>query len=203
VLAIVDKERREGGEIACVVQFGGQTPLKLALDLQAAGVDILGTSPDSIDLAEDRERFSALLWDLGIPQPPSGMATSATRRATSPHAWAIRWSCDRPTSWAAARWRSSTILPRWIATWRRGGRVAGTTDPRRQVPRGRVRARRRRDRRRVGGRRHRGIMEHIEEAGIHSGDSSCVVPPYLVPERHLARFATTPAASGSRSRSSA
>ena len=57
-----------GGDVACVVQYGGQTPLKLALSLQEAGVTILGTSPDSIDLAEDRERFAQLLWDLGIPQ---------------------------------------------------------------------------------------------------------------------------------------
>ena len=67
-------DRRQGAHAAaarssCVVQFGGQTPLKLALPLQEAGVDILGTSPDSIDLAEDRERFAQLLWDLGIPQP--------------------------------------------------------------------------------------------------------------------------------------
>ena len=60
-----------------VVQYGGQTPLKLALPLQEAGIKILGTSPDSIDLAEDRERFAKLLWDLGIPQAASGIATSA------------------------------------------------------------------------------------------------------------------------------
>ena len=58
------------------MQYGGQTPLKLALPLQAAGVRILGTSPDSIDLAEDRERFAQLLWELGIPQAASGTATS-------------------------------------------------------------------------------------------------------------------------------
>src|ERR687889_1139529 len=76
VMAVLDKERSAGGEVACLVQFGGQTPLKLALPLQAAGISILGTSPDSIDLAEDRRRFSQLLWDLGIPQPASGTATS-------------------------------------------------------------------------------------------------------------------------------
>ena len=59
------------------MQYGGQTPLKLALPLQEAGISILGTSPDSIDLAEDRERFAQLLWDLGIPQAASGTATSA------------------------------------------------------------------------------------------------------------------------------
>src|SRR5438094_4046633 len=76
VMGIIDRERSAGGEVSCVVQFGGQTPLKLALALQDAGVDILGTTPDSIDLAEDRQRFSQLLWDLGVPQPASGSATS-------------------------------------------------------------------------------------------------------------------------------
>jgi carbamoyl-phosphate synthase large subunit len=76
VHAIVTREKSQGGDVACVVQYGGQTPLKLALRLQNAGVRILGTSPDSIDLAEDRKRFSKLLWDLGIPQAASGTATS-------------------------------------------------------------------------------------------------------------------------------
>ena len=76
VMAIIERERAAAADVSCVVQFGGQTPLKLALPLQEAGVTILGTSPDSIDLAEDRERFSQLLWDLGIPQPASGTATS-------------------------------------------------------------------------------------------------------------------------------
>ncbi|HET9644357.1 MAG TPA: carbamoyl-phosphate synthase large subunit, partial [Burkholderiaceae bacterium] len=72
VLEIVEKEKPLG----VIVQYGGQTPLKLALPLQEAGVRILGTSPDSIDLAEDRERFARLLWDLGIPQAASGTATN-------------------------------------------------------------------------------------------------------------------------------
>ncbi|MEE2637724.1 MAG: carbamoyl-phosphate synthase large subunit, partial [Acidobacteriota bacterium] len=76
VSAVIAKERMAGGEVSCIVQFGGQTPLKLALALQEAGVTILGTSPDSIDLAEDRKRFATLLWELGIPQAPSGIATS-------------------------------------------------------------------------------------------------------------------------------
>src|SRR5262249_12486299 len=76
VMSIIETERSAGGEVACLVQFGGQTPLKLALALQQAGVPILGTSPDSIDLAEDRRRFAALLSDLQITQPASGTATS-------------------------------------------------------------------------------------------------------------------------------
>src|SRR5439155_7892877 len=76
VMAVIDTERSAGGDVSCLVQFGGQTPLKLALALQHAGVRILGTSPDSIDLAEDRRRFAALLSSLNITQPASGTATS-------------------------------------------------------------------------------------------------------------------------------
>src|SRR5213079_555264 len=66
VMSVIERESTAGGNVSCLVQFGGQTPLKLSLALQAAGVRILGTSPDSIDLAEDRERFAALLRDMGI-----------------------------------------------------------------------------------------------------------------------------------------
>src|SRR5207244_6914819 len=76
VMAVIETERSAGGDVSCLVQFGGQTPLKLALGLQRAGVRILGTSPDSIDLAEDRQRFAALLSELDITQPASGTATS-------------------------------------------------------------------------------------------------------------------------------
>jgi carbamoyl-phosphate synthase large subunit len=72
VMNIVEKEQPEG----VVIQFGGQTPLRLAVPLHQAGVKILGTSPDAVDLAEDRKRFSALLHELRIPQPESGTATS-------------------------------------------------------------------------------------------------------------------------------
>jgi carbamoyl-phosphate synthase large subunit len=187
VLAIVEKERSAGGQVSCVVQFGGQTPLGLALPLQAAGVEIIGTSPDSIDLAEDRERFSKLLWDLGIPQPPSGIATSRTEareiaeRVEYPvvvrpsyvlggRAMAIVYdaaSLDRyMTSAVDASPEHPILVDKFLedafeldvdALADRTGAVV------------------------IGG-----IMEHIEEAGIHSGDSSCVVPPYLVAERHLA-----------------
>src|SRR5438874_8129866 len=76
VMAVIDRERSVGADVSCVGQFGGQTPLKLALALQEAGVTIIGTSPDSIDLAEDRRRFAALLTSLDITQPRSGTATS-------------------------------------------------------------------------------------------------------------------------------
>ena len=71
-----EHEATSGAPIGMIVQFGGQTPLNLALPLKAAGVPIIGTSPESIDLAEDRKRFGKLLEELDIPQPPGGMATS-------------------------------------------------------------------------------------------------------------------------------
>ena len=186
VMAIVDKERSNGADVACVVQFGGQTPLKLALDLQDAGVKILGTTPDSIDLAEDRERFSRLLWDLGIPQPESGTAVS--REEARAVAGRIGYPVVvRPSYVLGGRGMAIVFdqvsLDRYMA-----GAVDVSHDRPVLIDRfledafefdvdavvdatGAV----------VIG----GVMEHIEEAGIHSGDSSCVVPPFLVSEKHL------------------
>ena len=137
VMAVIDKERSAGGDVPCLVQFGGQTPLKLALPLQAAGVTILGTSPDSIDLAEDRQRFSKLLSDLGIPQPASGTATSRDEaREVGGERSASRSSSARRTCSAAAAWRSSTTRRRSIATWpapstsRTSGRCSSTSSSR-------------------------------------------------------------------------
>ena len=115
VMAVIERERSAGADVSCVVQFGGQTPLKLALALHEAGVHILGTSPDSIDLAEDRERFSQLLWDLGIRSPPAARPCRATRRARWPTASAIRWWSGRRTCSAAAAWRSCSTRVRSIA----------------------------------------------------------------------------------------
>src|SRR5256712_2562396 len=186
VMAIVDRERSAGGEVACVVQFGGQTPLKLALALQEAGVTILGTSPDSIDLAEDRQRFSQLLWDLGIPQPASGSATS--REQAREVAERIGYPVVvRPSYVLGGRGMAivfdSGSLDRYMT-----GAVDVSHDRPVLIDRfledafefdvdaladaeGNV----------VIG----GIMEHIEQAGIHSGDSSCVAPAFMVAERHL------------------
>ncbi len=187
VFAVLQRERSAGGTVSCVVQFGGQTPLKLALSLQAAGVTILGTSPDSIDLAEDRERFTKLLWDLGIPQPPSGMAASRdeARKAAATIGFPV---IVRPSYVLGGR---AMAIVYDVGALDRYMRDAVAASPEHPVlidrfledafeldvdavadSAGAV----------VIG----GIMEHIEEAGIHSGDSSCVVPPYLVPERHLA-----------------
>jgi carbamoyl-phosphate synthase large subunit len=112
VIAIVERERSAGGDVSCVVQYGGQTPLKLALPLQAAGVKIIGTSPDSIDLAEDRKRFSKLLWDLGIPQAASGTATSQdeARAVATEIGFPV---VVRPSY---APWPSCMTWGRWIAT---------------------------------------------------------------------------------------
>ena len=186
VMAVLEKERAAGADVACLVQFGGQTPLKLALPLQAAGIAILGTSPDSIDLAEDRRRFSQLLWDLGIPQPASGTATSRAEArdvaATIGFPVVVRPSYVLGGRGMAIVYDTAT-LDRYMA---------GAVDVSHERPvlidkfledafefdvdciadaTGAV----------VIG----GIMEHIEEAGIHSGDSSCVVPPFMVAERHL------------------
>jgi carbamoyl-phosphate synthase large subunit len=187
VSAIIAREQEAGADVACVVQYGGQTPLKLALSLQAAGIRILGTSPDSIDLAEDRERFAKLLWDLGIPQAPSGTATTVAEArevaasigfplvvrpsyVLGGRAMAIVYdmaALDRYMTNAVAASPGHPVLIDKFLEDAIELDVDAVADATGAVVIG-------------------GIMEHIEEAGIHSGDSSCVVPPYQVAERHLA-----------------
>ena len=105
VLEIVDMEKPVG----VIVQYGGQTPLKLALDLEANGVPIIGTSPDMIDAAEDRERFQKLLHDAGpAPAAEPHRAHRSRGAASWPRKSATRWWCVRRTCWAAARWKSCT-----------------------------------------------------------------------------------------------
>ena len=182
VMAIVDRERSAGGEVACVVQFGGQTPLKLALGLHEAGVKILGTTPDSIDLAEDRDRFSRLLWDLGVPQPESGTAVSreqareVAERVGYPvvvrpsyvlggRGMAIVFdgtSLDRYMKDAVDVSHDRPVLIDRFLEDAFEFDVDAVVDATGAVVIG-------------------GVMEHIEEAG----DSSCVVPPFLVLEKHL------------------
>ena len=187
VHAVIEREKRETGDVACVVQYGGQTPLKLALALQAAGVRILGTSPDSIDLAEDRERFAKLLWDLGIPQAPSGTASSA----------------DEAREVAAAIGFPVVVRPSYVLGGRAMAIVYDTAALDRYM-RHAVQASPEHpilidkfleDATEIdvdaladagGAIVIGGIMEHIEQAGIHSGDSSCVVPPFQLSERHVA-----------------
>ncbi len=187
VMAIIERERDGHPDVSCVVQFGGQTPLKLALALQEAGVKILGTSPDSIDLAEDRQRFAALLWDLGIPQPESGTATSKSEArevaakigfpvvvrpsyVLGGRAMAIVYDVATLDRYMASAVDVSHDRPILIDRFLERAKeldVDCVADATGSVVIG-------------------GVMEHIEEAGIHSGDSSCVVPPARVSEKHLA-----------------
>jgi len=187
VMAVIETERSAGGDVACLVQFGGQTPLKLALALQQAGVKILGTSPDSIDLAEDRKRFAKLLNELNITQPASGTATS--RQEAREVAASIGFPVVVRPSYVLGGRGMAIVYD--VGTLDRYMTQAVDASPEHPVlvdkfledafefdvdaiadATGAV----------VIG----GIMEHIEEAGIHSGDSSCVVPPFICPERHLA-----------------
>ena len=187
VSAIIARERQAGADVSVVVQYGGQTPLKLSLALQRAGIRILGTSPDSIDLAEDRERFAKLLWELGIPQAPSGIATSVEEArdvaakigfplvvrpsyVLGGRAMAIVYdmgALDRYMTHAVAASPGHPVLIDKFLEDAVELDVDAVADSTGQVIIG-------------------GIMEHIEEAGIHSGDSSCVIPPYQVIDKHVA-----------------
>jgi carbamoyl-phosphate synthase large subunit len=173
VMNVIERERPVG----VVVQLGGQTPLKLARALEEAGVRILGTSPEAIDRAEDRERFGGLLADLGLPQPPNGMARSvAEARAV---AAAIGYPVlVRPSYVLGGRAMEivyeESSLERYMET-------AADVSPAHPVLvdkflEGAIEvdcdALYDGDELYVGG-----VLEHIEEAGIHSGDSACVLPP--------------------------
>ena len=176
VLEIVEKEKPVG----VIVQYGGQTPLKLALDLEKAGVPIIGTTPDSIDIAEDRERFQKLLHELGLRQPPNRTARAPKKPpCSSPTRLATRSSCAPAMCSAAARWRSSTATRTSNAICAKP--CACRTSPRAARPllqdavevdvdciSDGVDVM-------IGG-----IMEHVEAAGIHSGDSACSLPPYTL-----------------------
>ncbi|MDQ4095060.1 MAG: carbamoyl-phosphate synthase large subunit [Actinomycetota bacterium] len=176
VMNVVEKERPWG----VIVQLGGQTPLKLATRLAAAGVPILGTSPDAIDRAEDRERFGALLADLGLPHPPNGMARSvAEARAV---AASIGYPVlVRPSYVLGGRAMEivyeESSLERYMAT-------AANVSPEHPVLvdkflEGAIEvdcdAIYDGNELYVGG-----VLEHIEEAGIHSGDSACALPPFTL-----------------------
>ncbi|RVT50429.1 carbamoyl-phosphate synthase large subunit [Rubrivivax albus] len=174
VLEIVDKEKPTG----VIVQYGGQTPLKLALDLERAGVPIIGTSPDSIDIAEDRERFQKLLHELGLKQPPN--RTARTEEAALLMAQEIGYPL--------------VVRPSYVLGGRAMEIVHGDKDLERYM-REAVRVSEKSpvlldrflddavevdvdciadgDEVMIGG-----IMEHIEQAGVHSGDSACSLPPY-------------------------
>ncbi len=183
VLAVYHHEASAGAEIGMIVQFGGQTPLNLALPLKAAGVPIIGTSPESIDLAEDRKRFGKLLEDLNIPQPPAAMATSVeealagARRVSYPvlvrpsyvlggRAMVLAYNDEAVRRYMATAIEYSQERPVLIDHFLEDAMevdVDALCDGTDVVI--------------------AGIMQHIEEAGVHSGDSSCVLPSVdLTPE---------------------
>ena len=197
VLEIIETERANGTLHGVIVQFGGQTPLKLAEHLEKAKVPILGTSPDMIDLAEDRDRFKKLLDKLHVRQPQNGIATSpgAARAIAEEIGYPV---VIRPSYVLGGRAmeivRDGAQLDRYVA------RLAGDLDRPGEL---------------VVSKKSpllidrylsdatevdvdclcdgkdtfiAGIMEHIEEAGIHSGDSACALPPHSLSEQTLAEL---------------
>ena len=181
VMEVVERERPAG----VIVQFGGQTPLNLALPLLRAGVPIIGTSPESIDLAEDRKRFGKLLAELDIPQPANGTAMSVeeARDVASEIGYPIlvrpsyvlggramqivydEASLENYMTWAVDASPEHPVLIDSFLEDAYEVDVDALADGERVVI--------------------AGIQEHIEEAGIHSGDSSCVLPPYMLKHDHL------------------
>ena len=180
VLEIIDLEK----PIGVIVQYGGQTPLKLARALEAAGAPIIGTSPDSIDLAEDRERFQKLVEKLGLAQPPN--RTARTAEQALDHAAAIGYPLVvRPSYVLGGRAMEIVYTDEDLSRYIREAVQVSNDSP--------VLLDRFLDNAvevdvdviadAEGNVLIGGIMEHIEEAGVHSGDSSCSLPPYtLSPE---------------------
>ena len=185
VLAVYEHESSGGAEVGMIVQFGGQTPLNLALRLKAAGVSIIGTSPESIDLAEDRRRFGKLLMDLEIPQPPGVMATSVAEALAGAEsvgypvlvrpsyvlggrAMVIAYDAAAVSHYMTQAVEYSQDRPILIDHFLEDAvevDVDALCDSQDVVI--------------------AGIMQHIEEAGIHSGDSSCVLPAVDLPSATL------------------
>jgi carbamoyl-phosphate synthase large subunit len=181
VMNIIDVEHPEG----VIVQFGGQTPLNLAMRLDAAGAPIIGTSPDSIDLAEDRKRFGALLRTLGIPQPENGTATSPAEAIVE--AERIGYPVlVRPSYVLGGRAMAIVYDEKSLDEYMRTAVDASPQKPilidkfLERAAEFDVDALADADTCVVAG-----IQEHIEEAGIHSGDSSCVLPPVRIAPEHV------------------
>src|SRR5262245_12141822 len=178
VLEIVRTERENGSVMGVIVQFGGQTPLKLAQALERAKVPILGTSPDAIDLAEDRDRFKALIDRLGLRQPRSGIARSA-KEAKAIAAEIGFPLVIRPSYVLGGRAmeivHDETQLDRYIAE----AVVVSGKSP--VLIDSYLRDAIEVDVDAIGDGEEVficGVMEHIEEAGVHSGDSACSLPPH-------------------------
>jgi carbamoyl-phosphate synthase large subunit len=181
VMNIIDVEHPEG----VIVQFGGQTPLNLAMRLDEAGAPIIGTSPDSIDLAEDRKRFGALMRTLGIPQPENGTATSPAEAIVE--AERIGYPVlVRPSYVLGGRAMAIVYDERSLEEYMRTAVDASPLKPilidkfLERAAEFDVDALADADTCVVAG-----IQEHIEEAGIHSGDSSCVLPPVRIAPEHV------------------
>jgi carbamoyl-phosphate synthase large subunit len=189
VIEIARVEQRSGELMGVILQFGGQTPLKLAATLEAAGIPVLGTSPDAIDLAEDRERFQQLATSLDLLQPENGIASSGEEALVI----AARIGFPvviRPSYVLGGRGmeivHSEAGLRRYIGE---AVRVSGANpvlidsylrdaievDVDALADHG-------------GNVYVAGVMEHIEEAGIHSGDSACSLPPYSLPAEIIAEI---------------
>ncbi len=188
VLAICEHESATGAEVGVIVQFGGQTPLNLALPLKSAGVKIIGTAPEYIDLAEDRKRFGKLLDELGIPQAPGAMAASLEEAVAGAakigypvlvrpsyvlggRAMVIAYDEETVVRYMKEAVEYSQDRPVLIDHFLEDAievDVDALSDGEDVV---------------IGG-----IMQHIEEAGIHSGDSSCVLPAVDIPQHLLARM---------------
>ena len=184
VLAVYEHEAAGGAPVSMIVQFGGQTPLNLSLPLKAAGVPIIGTSPESIDLAEDRKRFGKLLEELDIPQPPGALATSVEEAVAGANrvgypvlvrpsyvlggrAMVIAYDDASVIRYMKEAVEYSQERPVLIDHFLEAAvevDVDALSDGDDVVV--------------------AGIMQHIEEAGIHSGDSSCVLPSVDI-NRHL------------------
>ena len=177
VLEILHVEQSNGQLVGVIVQFGGQTPLKLAADLEAAGIPILGTSPDAIDLAEDRERFAALVAKLGLKQPANGIARSRDE-ALNVAARVGYPVLMRPSYVLGGRAMEIVEGPGQLETYiQTAVQVSGDSPV--------LIDRYLRDAIEVDVDAIcdgddvvvTGVMEHIEEAGVHSGDSACSIPP--------------------------
>ena len=183
VIAVARAEMRRGELLGVVVQLGGQTPLKLAPALERAGIPIIGTSPDAIDRAEDRERFQALLADLGLRQPPNGIcrtvaeAKEAAARIGYPVVVRPSYVLGGRAMEIAHR---EDALERYVArSAEAGGDGAPILIDRFLQDAIEIDVDALSDGHGVF---IAGIMEHIEEAGIHSGDSACSLPPCSLPD---------------------
>ena len=178
VIALIRREQQNGKVLGCIVQYGGQTPLKLSQALEEAGIPILGTSADAIDIAEDRERFQMLLKSLGLRQPENGIARSAGEAEAIVEKIGFP-VVIRPSYVLGGRAMEIVYdLPNLRRYMREAVRVSGTNpvlidrylNDAIEVDVDCI----------ADGRSVyvAGVMEHIEEAGIHSGDSACSLPPY-------------------------